>query len=246
MRTTLLCLVSAHAAFAAGDGARGEQLYLSQCSICHGQRGEGGRGSSLNRPRLRQAPDDETLERVIRRGIAGTGMPSSWLTEQEAPLVAAYVRKLGPVNAGRVAGDARRGEVVFGGKGGCGRCHTVNGHGGAFGPDLTAIGDRRGAAHLRESIVNPGADISPGYFEIRAVTREGSAVTGVRVNEDSFSIQLRDAAGKMHSMWKSELKSLDKDLKKSPMPRYAEGFFAASELDDLVAYLAQLTEEPAR
>ena len=78
------------------------------------------------------------------------------------------------------------------------------------------------------------------------MTREGSAVTGVRVNEDSFSIQLRDAAGKMHSMWKSELKSLDKDLKKSPMPRYAEGFFAASELDDLVAYLAQLTEEPAR
>lgn len=241
----LLCANVTAQSPAQDQAARGEKLYLSQCSFCHGQTGEGGRGSPLNRPRLRHAPDDEALLRVIRRGIADTAMPSSWMTENEAQLVAAHIRKLGRVSTFATPGNPLKGEQLFRSTGGCTRCHTVQGSGGAFGPDLTTIGERRSSTHLRESLVNPNADISSGYFEIRATTKEGRAIEGVRVNEDTFSIQLRDAGGKLHSLWKADLKSLDKNLKNSLMPSYGKSFTPA-ELDDLVAYLAKLTEDSSQ
>jgi cytochrome c1 len=58
------------------------------------------------------------------------------------------------------------------------------------------------------------------------------------VNEDTFSIQVRDLAGNLHSYWKADLAELQKDRGKSPMPAY--GKLASAELDDLVAYLASL------
>ncbi len=238
-------VASAQARPAAANAAsrRGETLYLSQCSICHGQQGEGGRGTPLARAKLRRAPDEDALVRVIRRGIADTDMPPSSLDESELRLIAAYVRKLGrDIKETFPAGDPQRGLAIYrSAKAGCANCHTIEGRGGAFGPDLTSIGDRRSAMHLRESIVKPDAAIPPGYFEIRAMTTAGSTVSGVRVNEDTFSIQLRDASGKVHSFWKSELQSLAKDMTKSPMPNYGSAF-TTSELDDLVAYLARLRE----
>src|SRR5262245_24238699 len=65
------------------DGSRGERLYLSQCAMCHGQKGEGGRGPTLARPKLLHAPDDNALRGVIRGGIPGAGMPGSVLIETE-------------------------------------------------------------------------------------------------------------------------------------------------------------------
>jgi len=67
-------------------------------------------------------------------------------------------------------------------------------------------------------------------------------VRGIRVNEDSFTIQLRDAGNRFHSFRKSELSSLKKEFGESLMPGYASKFTAA-ELDDLVAYLASLRGE---
>jgi len=52
------------------------------------------------------------------------------------------------------------------------------------------------------------------------VPKNGEAVTGVRVNEDSFSIQLQDSAGRSHSFWKSEVTKIDKQRGKSPMPSW--------------------------
>ena len=51
----------------------GERLYLTQCAMCHGPKGEGARGPTLARPKLLHAPDDDALRAVIRGGIAGTG-----------------------------------------------------------------------------------------------------------------------------------------------------------------------------
>ena len=68
---------------------------------------------------------------------------------------------------------------------------------------------------------------------------DGRELRGVRVNEDTFSIQLRDATNRLHSLWKHQLRLLDKQWGRSPMPSYKESL-APAELDDLVAYLATL------
>jgi hypothetical protein len=62
------------------------------------------------------------------------------------------------------------------------------------------------------------------------------------VNEDPFSIQLRDASDRLYSFWKDELVELHRDQGKSPMPNYRTTF-TARELDDVVAYLAGLGVE---
>ena len=51
---------------------RGAELYISQCAACHGPAGEGKIG-----PALKGSPlDDNVLEKIIVRGIAGTAMPA--------------------------------------------------------------------------------------------------------------------------------------------------------------------------
>jgi len=77
---------------------------------------------------------------------------------------------------------------------------------------------------------------------VTVVAKNGQSVTGVRVNEDSFSIQIRDDAGRSHSFWKHEITQVDKQRGKSPMPSY-KGKLAEDELTDLVAHLASLKEE---
>jgi cytochrome c oxidase cbb3-type subunit III len=225
------------------DVLRGRKLFDSHCSRCHNMGGTGGEGPSLARPTLRHAADDEALVKVIQEGIQGTDMPPTWqISENEVRQIAAYVRSLGRVESTPLLGDRERGREVFEGASGCVGCHTVEGEGGIVGPDLSDVGLRRGAAYLRESLVSPGAAIAPRYLLVRAETQGGGEVVGMRVNEDSFTIQLRDQAGRIHSFSKHELLDLEKAFGESLMPDYAEQL-SAGELEDLVAYLASLRGE---
>jgi putative heme-binding domain-containing protein len=155
---------------------------------------------------------------------------------------AAYVRSLGKVPARPVPGNPARGAEIYRGKGNCAACHSIQGEGGVTGPDLAGIAARRSAAYLRESLVNPEAALPDGYLLVTVVTKNGQRVTGRRVNEDSFSIQIRDDSGRSHSFWKYDLAQVDKQRGKSPMPSY-KGQLSEDELTDLVAYLVSLKEE---
>jgi hypothetical protein len=81
------------------------------------------------------------------------------------------------------------------------------------------------------------------YLPVQATTRDGRDVEGHRVNEDSFTIQIRDEEGRVVSLRKGELQRLAKRYGSSAMPSYKDGL-TASEVDDLVAYLASLRGEP--
>ena len=222
------------------DPDRGKRLYQGHCALCHGITGTGGKGPSLARPVLSHAPNDLALVGVIVGGIQGTEMPGAWqLTQREAMQVAAYVRSLGRVPVVQLPGNAARGKALYQSKGGCATCHIVSGAGASFGPELSEIGAKRNAEYLRESLVKPDAAVPEGFLMVSATTRDGKTVRGIRVAEDSFTIQLRDAAGRFHSFRKSELVNLKKEFKQSPMPSY-ESTFSAAELDDMVAYLASL------
>jgi cytochrome c oxidase cbb3-type subunit 3 len=221
------------------DVKRGQQLFLGHCAPCHGPKGEGGRGPFLARPRLRRAPDDEALFRLIRDGIPGTEMPAAWvMISKEIWQVAAYLRTLGRTAEEKVSGDRSRGEQLYRTKGNCASCHTVRGQGGTLGPDLSEIGDRRSASYLREALLEPEKTAPEGFLQVRIVTRDGRRITGVRLNEDTFSVQARDAGG-MHSFWKQDLKEYQKEPGQTPMPSYKD-IFTPAELDDVVAYLVSL------
>jgi cytochrome c oxidase cbb3-type subunit 3 len=236
--------------------AQGEQLFTRECAVCHGPGGEGGRGPTLAAPRLVRAVDWESLTKVIAGGVEGTEMPGAHLDRREVGRVASWVLKLGRRPPQKVPGDPKRGEQLYAGKGGCPLCHAVQGRGGSLGPDLSDIGLRRGAPHLRRALLDPEADLprstSPyrgdvnlaqNFLVVRAVTAAGRELSGVRLNEDTFSIQIRDVAGDVHSFFKSELTELQKDWGRSPMPSYRDAL-AGDELDDLVAYLVGLRGSP--
>jgi len=232
------------------DVDAGRRLFQGMCTECHGADGTGGDAPALNRPRLSHAADDTALANVIANGIPNTAMPRvRRFSEAEQAQLVAYVRSLGKVTPERVAGDAKKGAAVYKSLA-CSTCHIVAGEGGNLGPDLTEIGFLRGAAYLREAVIAPGSSLPRGtlsvlsrgyaeYMPVRIVTEQGKEISGIRINEDTFTIQVRDAAGTFYSLRKSDLQVLDKQAGKSVMPSFASRL-SAPELSDLVAYLASL------
>src|SRR5262245_37625593 len=229
------------AALTADDLARGKRLYVGQCALCHGIEGVGGRGPALNQPALRRAKDYQALYNVIRNGVAGTEMPAAWhMNDREAWRVVGYILSLNRVEDAKPTGDAGRGRELYRAKG-CAGCHIIRGEGGASGPELTEIGARRSATYLREALIDPAASVPEGFLTVSVTTRAGRNLRGMRVNEDSFTIQLRDDNNQFQSFRKGELKDLKKEFGVSTMPSYKA--LTAGELDDLVAYLASLRGE---
>jgi putative heme-binding domain-containing protein len=234
---------------------RGRSLFESNCANCHGQHGEGAKGPTLAQPNLPRASDYQSLLRIITGGINGTEMPPAHLEPKDVELVAKFVKSLSLRQHHAVRGDVERGEQIYAKKGGCAQCHMLRGQGAVFGPDLSDVGSRRSPDYLRRSLVDPSADVPQSYtpwrseialpenfLYVRLVTHDGQEFSGVRVNEDTFSIQIRQANGAIRSFFKSELAELHKDFGKSPMPSYATAL-TTNELDDLVAFLATLHSE---
>jgi len=218
------------------DLAAGKSLFEDHCALCHAVDGSGGRGPNLHRPKLTHASDDQELRTIIEDGIS-PGMPEGWyLSPEDLVNVAGYVRSLGTIPPEKLPGDPVRGQLVYARKS-CAACHILAGEGNGFGPDLTEIGIRRGSAQLREALLHPASALPENFLLIEATTSSGQTIRGIRINEDTFTIQLRDISGHTYSLRKSELKELTKLRDQSPMPSY-QSVIPTPELEDLVAYLA--------
>jgi cytochrome c oxidase cbb3-type subunit 3 len=232
------------------DLEKGKQLFLGMCSRCHGIGGGGGEGPNLNRPVLSHASDDQALAAVIRDGIPDRGMPKvRRFTDTELHAMVIYIRSLSQTTAVAVTGNAEKGRAIYQ-RSGCSSCHIINGEGGSLGPELTSIGAHRAPDYLRVAIVDPSATLPRGvmafpghgfneFLPVRVVTRDGREVRGVRLNEDSFTIQVRDAGNQLYSFRKADLQQLDKQIGQSLMPDY-KSKIAGSDLDDLIVYLSSL------
>lgn len=231
----------------AADLEQGAKVYATFCSRCHGHDGSGGMGPPLARPKLRRAADQAAIVEILVNGIPGTAMMAAWsLSEREVAQVAAYVRSLGQRPAEKLPGDPGRGQALYA-RLACASCHMIDGAGAGVGPDLSDAGALHGSAFLRESLLDPAAALPqravqyepygyPSYLVVRAQPRGAAEVAGVRLNEDSFTIQLRDQQGRLHSFRKAELQRLQQNAAVSLMPSY-RGLLSDGELDDLVAYL---------
>jgi putative heme-binding domain-containing protein len=223
----------------AQDIAAGAKTFRSHCAECHGLKGEGGRGPNLTEGNFYHGSSDAELLKNISDGIAGTEMPGLFYSPDRVWQVIAYVRSLSEASRTFV-GDRTKGNGLYRSSK-CADCHRIQGAGGRMGPDLTHIGKIRSVQHLREAIVDPGADVRQRYWVVDLVTDDGKSVSGFLMNEDTWSVQFIDLTGQLQSHPKSGLKSF-KVQKTSKMPSYKDRF-NPKELDDLVAYLSSLRPE---
>jgi putative heme-binding domain-containing protein len=97
----------------------------------------------------------------------------------------------------------------------------------------------RSPGNLRTSIVEPDAAMVSGWVMTHVTLRAGGKVSGIRLSEDQFQINLRAMNGKLTSIAKADTTSIQRDLSKSSMPSYAKSLSPA-ELDNLIAYLFTL------
>jgi len=244
LRTLLLTPLLAAAALPQSDVAAGATRYKLYCAGCHGLKGLGGRGPDLISGRWTHGSTDDDLARVISKGVPGGGMPSfgDQFDNPEIRQLVAFLRSLG-ASSGPSApptGNPDHGREVYWGRGACSQCHMIQGRGGRLGPELTRIGAQRSLTHLRESLAKPSADLADGYEAVRVTPRGSRPITGIRRNEDNFTLQVFDTNEKYHSFRRDALERLE-ELKDSLMPPTT---LPASDLDDLVAYLDSLRGKP--
>lgn len=225
--------------YAPADIAYGAKLYDAQCTTCHSANGDGVGGIDLKAGTFRTVVTDQDLTRVILTGVQGTGMQAFAFDASEIAGIVAYVRNMNSFDRGSVAvGDAGRGRKIFDEQGGCTRCHRVNGRGARVAPDLSDVGAQRSASSLQRSLVDPASQMMPINRPVRAVTQDGKVISGRRLNEDTYTVQLLDERERLVSLTKADLREFT-ILTTSTMPSYKDKF-KPDEIADLVAYLLSL------
>jgi len=225
--------------------AAGKDIFAGTCAGCHGVDGSGSNGPNIRGVGAAMGP--EWVYARIRGGIIGTGMPAfTALDDATVWKIVDYVLTLGHEDAGVATGDAAKGKELYDANK-CAACHATG-----AGPDLSHIGVQRSILSLTKTLTDPGANLPldmnlqeratyTAYVVYRVVMNDGKSFEGMRVNEDSFTLQLRDAAGNLHSVQKFDVKSVEPEPGKSFMPSYKDTLTPA-QINDLVAYLSSLGE----
>ena len=163
-------------------------------------------------------------------------MPPNDLPDAETWQLVAFIRSLGGAgDQPPVAGDPKRGEEIFFGKARCASCHMIRGRGSPFGPELSNVGATRSAAKIRQSILEPSAEILSDWAGARVELRSGEKFDGVIRNEDNFSVQLVDRQGAFRLLDKRKIARLTRLEKESLMP--GDVSLSPDELQDLLAFL---------
>jgi putative heme-binding domain-containing protein len=225
--------------YAKADIAYGAQLYTAQCSGCHGVNGDAQPGINFRAGQFKRVASDNDLRMVITNGISGTAMPAWHFNNAELTSVVAYLRNMSKFNASNVVpGDAAHGKALYDSVGQCATCHRINGAGPFTGPDLTNVGAARSPDFLERTLLDADGAMLPNNRSIRAVTKANQTITGRRLNEDTYTVQLIDSNNRLVSLNKSDLREYTV-LKASGMPSYKDKL-SSKDVSDLVAYLLSL------
>ncbi|HEY5551276.1 MAG TPA: HEAT repeat domain-containing protein [Opitutaceae bacterium] len=125
----------------------------------------------------------------------------------------------------------------------CIRCHRVGESGSSeVGPDLTGIGARVTREYLLESILKPSAKIAPGFEMVVVTKSDGEAVVGTLLNRDASGVRLKTGDGEEVAIPAAALKLVESAP--SAMPEIAAIALTKSQIRDVIAGLAALTETP--
>ena len=225
--------------YSQADITFGMRVYGETCVACHGPDGDAVDGVDFRTGEFRSAGSDFELTAIILNGIPDTAMVPGDYTESEVTGLIAYLRTMGTFDASDVLiGDAERGRALYDGRGDCARCHRIGNEGSRAGPNLTDIGAIRTAGMLADTLVDPSAAMLPINRPVRIVTADGTLITGRRLNEDTYTVQIISDDERLLSLDKSDLREFTV-LTTSSMPSYEETL-TEQERADVLAYLLTL------
>ncbi len=215
----------------------GDELFHERCAVCHGQKAQGAMAANLVRTRSVRRGSQKALFSLIRQGIPGTDMPPQPdLPDERIWHVISYLRSLAlPGEQPPLQGDPEAGSAVFR-QAGCASCHIVNGTGGFLGPSLDSIAVKKASGRIREDVLEPDAELAPGFESVVVETLDGRRIEGVLKNEDTFHVLILTAGGEIVSLRRSELKSLAMPPR-SRMPADYKTRLASEDLGNLLAFL---------
>ena len=217
----------------------GAQIFATQCTACHGTSGDLIPGVNFRAGTFKRVVTDNDLRATITNGVPGTGMLPFAFSASELTGIVSYLRNMSSFDAhGSLIGNASRGQALFAGAGNCATCHAVNGKGPRVAPDLGDVGSLRTAELLHRELIDPVGSMLPVNRSVHAVTKDGKAINGRRLNEDTYTVQIIDEQEHLVSLTKADLREFTV-LKTTPMPSYKDKF-TAQELADLEAYLLSL------
>jgi putative heme-binding domain-containing protein len=146
----------------------------------------------------------------------------------------------GNAPASASGGNAERGKAIVEGKGGCLVCHRIGTAGGGSGPVLGNLPKGTPSPNpdqLTRSIVDPSAEMAPQYRIYQVVTRSGETIRGAALNQDTYTVQMRDTNGNLRAFVKADQR--EAGYVASPMPSFKEKL-TPQEVADVVSYLISL------
>lgn len=183
----------------------GERLFQEKsCIRCHSVGGKGGDiGPSLDVYQGRYAAPFITASLwdhgpEMMNAMLEENIPRPIFRERDVMDILAFIRANGLFDQARrnylPPGDPVHGKILFGRKG-CRRCHSINGEGGAIGPDLAERGLKGSVSHILSQMWNHGSTMWP------RMAREGIPFPQFTPNEMSdlmtylYFIEFKDPAG---------------------------------------------------
>ncbi len=109
---------------------------------------------------------------IANTGVQPEGPGRRWTVEEAEPLVANLVGR-----------DLVKGKAMYAATL-CQSCHTMQGEGGAVGPDLTQLGTRFSPKDILVATINPSETISDQYHATVLELKEGGSIVGKINDED--------------------------------------------------------------
>lgn len=130
-------------------------------------------------------------------------------------------------------GDPARGQEIY--RQACQVCHKRGTEGVEVGPNLDSV-----ASHppdkLLVNIIDPNADVQPGFYAFTCVLKNGEEVYGVIAAETANSIVIKLPNGFSQTIARSDIATL-RSANLSLMPEGLEASFSPIQMADLIAFL---------
>ena len=229
----------------------GRQIFISNCSFCHGvnARGGGQGGPDLARSNIVQSDENgNELGGFLKVGRPDKGMPAFNLATDKVQAIAAFLHSVIRSASQRHAfgtevliGDPAAGKAFFDGEGKCIKCHSVT-------RDLKGVGSRYEPAVLQGHLVLPigdggypgGNDSAVPRIQVTVAQPDGKTKSGLLVYLSDYALTLIDSSGERLTIPRHD--GVPKISIDDPLQAHLDRQLVLTDkqMHDLNAYLATL------